>query len=148
MAVSVAQALMEAGLDVQLVLRKGKFSELELPVLYEPSMQGFHPLHGMLWALKSLKENECALIAPCDMPYLRTEGIQALLTAGAPAVAFDGERVHPLLALVPSSWTERVEEVLQRGGAALEVFEHAPRVLIPAGQLVNVNRPEDIFLSS
>jgi molybdopterin-guanine dinucleotide biosynthesis protein A len=147
MVLCVAEALLGAGLEVRLVVRDGRGFETGMPVIEEAPRQGFHPLHGLVTALKSLEPNECALIAPCDMPYLRSEGIEALLSAGAPAVAFDGTQIHPLLALVPANWIEHVEKILQREGAAVEVFDDVPRVAISADQLVNVNRPEDLLPS-
>ncbi len=140
----VASALEGAGLDVQVVVRDTGLSELGLSLLHEPSRQGFHPLHGLHAALQSLEPDQYALIAPCDMPWLHPDGIRALLSTGAPSVASDGQRIQPLLCLVPATWTERVEETLLRGGAASELFSGVQQVVMDPAQLTNINCLEDL----
>ena len=144
MVLRVAQALEGAGLEVQLVVRDTELAELGLPLLHEPPRPGFHPLQGLSAVLKSLEPGECAVVAPCDMPWLCVDSIHALLAGGAPAVASDGQRIHPLLCLVPGDWGPRVEEVLGRGGAARELFTEVRQVVLDSAQLVNINRIEDL----
>ena len=140
----VVRALEGAGLDVQVVVRDTLLAGLGLNLLQEPGVEGFHPLHGLQAALRSLEPDEYALLAPCDVPALRTEAVEALLAVGGPAVAFDGECLHPLLCLVPAAWLQPVEELLRQGGAVKELFTGVSRVLIEPDQLKNVNRVEDL----
>ena len=140
----VVRALEGAGLDVQVVVREPLLAELDLNLLQEPEMEGFHPLHGVQAALKSLGPDEYALLAPCDVPALQSEAVEALLAVGGPAVAFDGERLHPLVSLVPAAWLQTVEALLRRGGAVQDLFSGVSRVLIEPDQLRNVNRVEDL----
>ncbi|MEE2750986.1 MAG: NTP transferase domain-containing protein [Myxococcota bacterium] len=144
MALRVVRALEGAGLDVQLVVRNRDLAELGPSLLHEPPSPGHHPLQGVHAALQSLEPGECGFFAPCDMPWLRSDGVRALLAARAPAVASDGKRIHPLLCQVPWEWRARVEEALRQGGAVRELFSGVTQVVLEPAQLANINRVEDL----
>ncbi len=121
-----------------------------LQPIREPSQQ-----RGPLLALQSLFQAYPAtaiLLCPVDMPWLQPASLARLLEAGgqaeALALAHDGERLQPLLGLYPATAERRrrLGRFTQAGGQRLQAWldgELLQRVLLPADQLRNCNRPED-----
>ena len=97
---------------------------------------------------------EALLVLPVDMPRLSAAVLQQLITAWQQqpdqiAVAQDGQRLQPLLAVIPTGepFQTRLAEQLARGErrwmAWLASVPHRP-VQLPSGALLNANRPEDL----
>ena len=113
--------------------------------LYVEEVEGLplHPLSGVVCALSGLSVGQWAIFAPCDVPYLRVESVVKLievgLRTGRGAVAFDGHRVHPLIAMVPSHLVEDANTILRKGGAARDFVSNFERVSIDAVELRNIN---------
>ena len=112
------------------------------------------------WTLQALarvlpsRPEEALLVLPVDMPRLRTAVIQQLIAAWnrAPehaAVAHDGQRLQPLLAVIPSGPPFRscLDQQLQRGELRwMDWLSRVPHqtVLLPEEALVNANCPADL----
>lgn len=138
LALRVAGALRGAGLEVVVVARDRRLEALGLPVLLEPEAPTRHPLWGVAAALAVYPE---VLLAPCDLPALDVPTVRALLAAPAPAVAWDGERVHPLLGRYGAGLQARAAALAAEGGAARAFAEGAARVWVRAAAVGNLNRP-------
>ncbi len=126
--------------------RPGCSVQLELP-----------PWNGPLQALAKVLSpmpGEAMLVLPVDMPRLRTNVIQQLIAAWnrAPeqaAVAHDGQRLQPLLAVIPSGAPFRscLDQQLQRGELRwIDWLTRVPHqtVRLPAEALLNANCPADL----
>lgn len=126
----------------------------QLEILAEPP-----PWEGPLLALHRLMERhpeQRLLLCPVDMPDLSRSALQALRRAaeaapGAIHLAQDGERLQPLLAVLPASAALRqhLAAAVDRGNRRLqgwlEQHPHRPVPLDPQA-LRNCNRPQDISL--
>jgi len=151
MAERVAGVLAQTGLQVTLI-RRGPAQPDEpawhlpdgtaLPVIREPDDGAPHPLHGVVAALEHARAP--ILICPCDVPDLHPDDVRALLGAGPSAVAWDGQRVHPLLAVLDPSVLDRARRLARAGGAVRDLIQGFRRVRLPAQHLRNVNRPQDL----
>lgn len=148
MAVTVAGVLRQAGHEVALI-RRGSPDGLpwlwpdgsEIPVLYEPDDGDPHPLWGVATAMMSAN-TESVLVVPCDVPFLTARDITHL-AAAAPQVASDGDRVHPLVACLPTSWAERAANAANAGSSVRRFVAGLPEVRMPAPHLRNVNQWSD-----
>jgi len=139
----VMAAMIAAGHTPRIIARDDRLADMA-PVLVEPTDAPRHPLNGVLAGLASLAPDESALFAPCDLPWIPPEAFTRLLAAGPAAAAHDGERAHPLVALYPASWRQRVADTLARGGSVRSVAADAVSVQMPADWLKNVNRRSDL----
>jgi molybdopterin-guanine dinucleotide biosynthesis protein A len=144
MVLHVVEALRSAGLQVRLVVRNEDLKALGVPLLFEPLSEGHYPLRGLLAGLETLKPNESALFAPCDLPFLTGEAISTLAQAPAPSVAFDGERIHPLLGHYAAAAQDRLRMHMAKNASAMAFAEDAHRVGLAPELLRNINRPEDL----
>ena len=120
-------------------------------------MQEPPPWQGPLQALGRVLPGtpaEALLVLPVDMPRLSAAVLQQLINAWYEqpdqiAVAQDGKRLQPLLAVIPTGepFQTRLAEQLARGErrwmAWLASVPHRP-VQLPSRALLNANRPEDL----
>jgi len=144
MALWVAEAFQAAGLSVHLVVRDEKLRGLGLPLIVEPPSEGHYPLRGVLAGLETLGQGEAALFCPCDLPFLTEASVRRMADTVAPAVAFDGERVHPLFVSLGRGALGALREHIAGHGSAMGFVEGAKRVSVPVGELRNVNRVGDL----
>jgi len=81
------------------------------------------PLAGILAALQSTS-SPTLLISPCDSPLIKTEDLKRLLTALTEdveiAVAFDGERLHPVFAALKTKLQADLKQYLDTGERKLQ----------------------------
>jgi molybdopterin-guanine dinucleotide biosynthesis protein A len=101
-----------------------------------------HPLWGVATALRAAQTDPVAILA-CDVPGVTAASWQALVAA-APAVAWDGERVHPLVAVVPRSLAARAEELARAGAPAHRLCEGLARVRLPPEELQDHDDPASL----
>lgn len=154
---AVVQVLQQMGLPVTVLTRHSTHVALladrrDVGLVLEPE-----PWEGPLLALsKVLSERADAplLVCPVDMPQLTAPILQILIEAWVTqphtvAVADDGVRLQPLLAIIPSG--APFQPILQRCVESgerrwLTWLEQVPyqRVTLPAEALRNVNRPRDL----
>jgi molybdopterin-guanine dinucleotide biosynthesis protein A len=127
-----------------------------LELLHEPS-----PPQGPLIALGRLMRhhpNQLLLLCPVDMPALDLATLRQLLLAASYAdssqprlihVAHDGCQAQPLLGLYPADGRHRssLEASLAGGERSLQrwlAVVGSQAVVLPAGPLLNANRPGDL----
>ena len=77
------------------------------------------PLAGVLAAM-SAATHDILLVMPCDSPLIKPEHLQKLLSCRAEndtdiAVAFDGERLHPVFLALKTSLRQSLQDYLQQG---------------------------------
>jgi molybdopterin-guanine dinucleotide biosynthesis protein A len=125
-------------------------------VLVEPP-----PWNGPLQALNCVLSSGSGtawLVLPVDMPRLTTVVFRQLIAAwrrhpNKVAVAHDGERLQPLLAIIPSGapFETCLSEQLSLGCYRwLDWLERVPyeSVVLPSGCLLNVNQSKDLLALS
>jgi len=144
MVLHVAEALRAAKLDVTLIVRNQALAGLGLPLLEEPASEGFYPLRGLLLGLEVLEPEESAIFAPCDLPFIDSACVSSLAKATPPAVAFDGQRIHPLFGHFGADARARLLLHLEKQGSARAFAEAAERVVMPSQTLRNINHPADL----
>ena len=148
MAVTLARTLSVACERVALVRRgpaDGLPWELEgssLMVIRDRGEGAPHPLHGIAAGLRAAR-SEHVLFVSCDVPHLTVADVRAL-QVGEPCVAFDGERVHPLVAVYPRSWADRAEAMAGRGASVRSFAEGLRRITLQAASLANFNRWSEV----
>lgn len=113
---------------------------------------GAGPLAGLHAGLARC-ETPWLFVVACDLPFVTTETLAAVLTAprrpGCPIVPRtpDG-RLQPLCALYPSTLLPLVEDLLQRGRYAMHALLRASEtwdeVALPQEPLRNVNTRADL----
>lgn len=91
------------------------------------------PLAGILSAMAHTK-TRFLLVMPCDCPLLKPQHLQALLSALTTpkktidiAVAFDGQRLHPVLLALKTSLQSSLQNYLQQGRRKIDswLLQHA-----------------------
>jgi molybdopterin-guanine dinucleotide biosynthesis protein A len=117
--------------------------DLEGVVTWVQAAQGRHPLLGVIDALERAAPR-AIVVCPVDMPFVSTATIERLVAApvrGA-VVARAGADVQPLLARFDASLLGRLRGL---GRVHDTVLALDPAWLeIAAGELLNVNTPEDL----
>lgn len=84
------------------------------------------PLAGILTAMIH-SDADVLLIVPCDAPLVTTQHLQKLLTVRADlnadiAVAFDGERLHPVFLAIKTSLQESLQQYLASGERKVQAW--------------------------
>ena len=125
--VSYAIAAMAAVTD-QLIINAnrniGQYQQFGWPVVADQTDSFDGPLAGVLTAMLHA-ENGVLLVAPCDSPLIKTDHLQKLLSVRAEkdadvAVAFDGERLHPVFLAVKTVLKTDLQGYLDSGQRKLE----------------------------
>ena len=96
-----------------------QYQQLNYPVISDASDDFSGPLAGVLAALNACK-NDVLLVTPCDSPFMTANGLQTLLAEHQRcqadiAVAFDGERIHPVFMAIKSSLKSSLQNYLAKG---------------------------------
>jgi len=127
-------ALREAGFDHRAVVAKRDtpLPPLDVPVWLEPE-EPRHPLAGVAYALERAG-GEDVVTVPVDLPLVPPHVLRTLAEAAGCAMV----RGQPLLARFPAGTV-----IEPRGRATDAVLALKPGV-IDAGDLLNVNTPEDL----
>jgi molybdopterin-guanine dinucleotide biosynthesis protein A len=139
MVLRVCQAMRDGGLDPVVVARDTRLESLGCRVLVEPPGP-IHPLSGVLAVVGAAP----LVMAPCDLPNVDGSVFRILAAQPDAAVAWDGERIHPLLGRIPQGWAERVRALRDGGKPARQLWQGQPRIRIAADLLTNVNRRTDL----
>jgi len=110
------------------------------------------PLAGILAAMQ-VASNAVLIITPCDSPLVKTDHLRRLLDALATdveiAVAFDGERLHPVFAALRTSLRGDLKEYLDSGERRLQKwFSRHKTVEVDFSDrpeiFANINTPEEL----
>ncbi|PKM11595.1 MAG: molybdenum cofactor guanylyltransferase [Gammaproteobacteria bacterium HGW-Gammaproteobacteria-3] len=108
------------------------YEQFGWPVIADSSTRFDGPLAGILAALRHT-DADILLVAPCDSPFIKTAHLRRLLAAQAAqdadvAVAFDGERLHPVFLAIKTGLKASLQDYLDSGqrkiGRWLE--QHSP----------------------
>jgi molybdenum cofactor guanylyltransferase len=97
-----------------------------LPVVSDQTDSFDGPLAGMLTAML-FAETGVLLVMPCDSPLVKAAHLQKLLSARAEndadvAVAFDGERLHPVFLAIKISLQPSLQAYLQSGQRKIDLW--------------------------
>lgn len=116
-----------------------------------PDYQG--PLAGMLTGLQNATYDD-VIFVPCDMPALPPDLVRrmyATLTDSNANVCIphDGERTHPVIAIIKRSLDGALQEYLSAGNRKVEDWMTAQRFVVAdfpdtPESFRNVNRPDDV----
>jgi len=95
-----------------------------LPVIADQTRSFDGPLAGILTAIL-YSTAEILLVMPCDSPLIKSAHLQKILktlleTESEIAVAFDGERLHPVFLALKTNVKDSLETYLNSGGRKLE----------------------------
>lgn len=101
-----------------------EYRKFGLPVMSDGTNNFDGPLAGILAAMR-YAETGLLLVLPCDSPLIEARHLQKLLAARARndadvAVAFDGERLHPVFLALKIALKPGLENYLQSGQRKVE----------------------------
>lgn len=105
---------------------QAEYRQFGRPVIADQTDSFDGPLAGILTAL-SIAETELLLVMPCDSPLIKTRHLERMLHARATedaeiAVAFDGERLHPVFLVLKTNLKDSLEAYLADGQRKLAVW--------------------------
>ncbi|MGR8998533.1 MAG: molybdenum cofactor guanylyltransferase MobA [Gammaproteobacteria bacterium] len=101
-----------------------QYQQFGLPVVADQTDSFDGPLAGILTAM-IYADTDILVIVPCDSPLIRAEHLQKLLLTRAEhdadiAVAFDGERLHPVFLAIKTSLKSSLQDYLASGQRKIE----------------------------
>lgn len=96
-----------------------QYQQFNYPVISDARDDFAGPLAGVYAALK-VCANDVLLVMPCDSPFMTASGLQTLIDERERcqadiAVAFDGERIHPVFMVIKSSLKNSLQNYLAQG---------------------------------
>lgn len=95
------------------------------PVIDDASDRFDGPLAGILSAMRATDAG-VLIVMPCDSPMIQTRHLRRLLAAfdeaGNIAVAFDGERLHPVVMALKSHLRDDLQQYLATGQRKLQIW--------------------------
>jgi molybdenum cofactor guanylyltransferase len=103
-----------------------EYQKFGLPVISDQTDDFDGPLAGVLSAM-SYANTVTLLIMPCDSPLISAHHLQKLLTTLADynadvAVAYDGQRLHPVFLAIKTALKSNLEAYLQSGQRKMETW--------------------------
>lgn len=100
-----------------------RYRQFGYPVVSDNSDSFDGPLAGILSAMR-VASHPVLLIMPCDSPLVDSRHLQRLLdqfdTQTEIAAAFDGQRLHPVFAVIRTELQHDLQTYLQRGERRLQ----------------------------
>lgn len=120
--VSYAMAALAAVADQSFInanRNQEHYQAFGLPVIADQTDSFDGPLAGILTAMVHA-DTDVLLVMPCDSPLIKAEHLQKLLVGRAEndadiAVAFDGERLHPVFLALKTSLRSNLQDYLASG---------------------------------
>jgi len=96
-----------------------QYQKFNYPVISDASDDFAGPLAGVCAALNACK-SDILLVIPCDSPFITATGLQRMLdehhrNQAEIAVAFDGERIHPVFMVIRNSLKNSLQNYLAQG---------------------------------
>ncbi|MGR9115783.1 MAG: molybdenum cofactor guanylyltransferase MobA [Gammaproteobacteria bacterium] len=159
--VSYAIAAMEplvSGVLVNANRNKEVYAQFGWPVVADQNANFEGPLAGILAAME-FADTEILLVMPCDSPLIKTVHLEKMLAARSEsdadiAVAFDGERLHPVFLVIKTRLKSSLQEYLASGQrkidrwlgkhATIKVdFSGEPEVFVNVNTLTELSALED-----
>lgn len=145
MAAHVARVLRLAGLEPTIVRAShdGPFVDEDGVVVRVITDGGGdrHPLIGVAAALEDAGSG-LVLIVPCDLPWLDSITVRGLFAVPDPCVAYDGEREHPLFAVLDAEEAARCRAMAAAGAPVRALVAGLPRVRVRPQAVRNANTPD------
>lgn len=130
------------------------YQKFGLPVISDQTDTFDGPLAGVLSAM-SFAESGILLVMPCDSPLVKANHLQKLLSTRSKndadvAVAFDGNRLHPVFLAIKTALRPSLEAYLQSGQRKMECWlEQQKMVKADFSQepdiFVNINSLPELF---
>ncbi|MDD1627858.1 MAG: molybdenum cofactor guanylyltransferase [Methylococcaceae bacterium] len=125
--VSYAIAALTAVADQSIInanRNQEQYQQFGLPVVADQTDTFDGPLAGVLTAMIHA-ETDILVVMPCDSPLIKAEHLQKLLATRAEndaevAVAFDGERLHPVFLAIKTSLKTNLQDYLASGQRKLD----------------------------
>ncbi|ESS74064.1 molybdenum cofactor guanylyltransferase MobA [Methyloglobulus morosus KoM1] len=101
-----------------------EYQQFGLPIVSDQTDHFDGPLAGILAAMIFAK-TDILLVMPCDSPLFKASHLQKLLSTltqknAEVAVAFDGERLHPVFLAIKTSLKPSLQDYLQSGGHRMD----------------------------
>lgn len=123
-----------------------EYSRFGLPVIADQTASFDGPLAGILTAMLN-SQNEILLVMPCDSPLIKSVHLKKLVTTlletnSDCAVAFDGERLHPVFLALKTTLKDHLSCYLNKGERKLESWVKQHRFVS-----VDFSDEADIFLN-
>ena len=120
--VSYAKAALASVVDLSIInanRNREQYQAFGLPVVADQTDSFDGPLAGILTAML-YTEADVLVVMPCDSPLIKAQHLQKLLATRAKndadvAVAFDGERLHPVFLAIKSSLKTSLQNYLNSG---------------------------------
>jgi molybdenum cofactor guanylyltransferase len=112
---------------------KEQYQAFGLPVVADQTDTFDGPLAGVLTAM-IYTDAKVLLVIPCDSPLIKAEHLQKLLSALAEndadvAVAFDGERMHPVFLAIKTSLKTSLQDYLASGQRKIDRWLEQQKVV-------------------
>ena len=120
--VSYAIAALASVVDLSIInanRNREQYQTFGLPVVADQTDSFDGPLAGILTAMLYI-EADLLVVIPCDSPLIKAEHLKKLLATRAKdnsdvAVAFDGERLHPVFLAIKTSLKNSLQDYLNNG---------------------------------
>ncbi len=133
--VTYAIAAMEPLVDELMISanrNQERYSQFGYRVIGDDNANFDGPLAGILAAMQHAS-HPVLLIMPCDSPLIGSQHLQRLLDQlgddSEIAAAFDGQRLHPVVAAIKTNLRDDLQAYLQSGERRLEQWFNSRRLL-------------------
>lgn len=133
---------------------KAQYSTFGFKVIADQNNSFDGPLAGILTAMLETKQHTL-LVIPCDSPLISSEHLLKLLNAldgtrSDIAVAFDGERLHPVILALRTNLKNSLENYLNNGERKIDnwLFQHKTVKVDFSDQkniFLNINTLDELF---
>lgn len=109
------------------------YRQLGYPVITDQNKNFEGPLAGIFSAMSHV-ESEILLVMPCDSPLIKAKHLNRLLsqlqqTDVDVAVAFDGERLHPVFLAIKTCLKSSLEQYLAGGNRKIDIWLKQHRMI-------------------
>jgi len=104
-----------------------QYRQFGWPVVADQTDSFDGPLAGLLSSMIYAADSDVLLVMPCDSPLIKAEHLQKLLLTRAEndadvAVAFDGERLHPVFLAIKTTLKTSLQDYLAGGQRKMAVW--------------------------
>lgn len=123
-----------------------QYQQFECEVISDQTDTFDGPLAGVLSAMSHAK-TDLLLVMPCDSPLIKAEHLQKLLMAVQQnnrdiAVAFDGQRMHPVFLALKTSLQDSLKRYLQQGNRKIDLWLEQHQLI-----KVDFSQSAEVFLN-
>jgi molybdopterin-guanine dinucleotide biosynthesis protein A len=147
--VSYAIAAMRTIADQTIINANRNIAEYQafgLPVVSDQTDSFDGPLAGVLTAML-FAETGILLVMPCDSPLVKADHLQKLLSTRIEndadvAVAFDGERLHPVFLAIKATLKSSLQDYLHSGQRKIDLWLEQHKMVI-----VDFSAEPEIFIN-